>query len=120
MAAATTPAIGEDRVTGIKALLSIAIVCAVLLLLFAVRAATNDSEQYAVTLTVVAVVLVAVAGFALRALPARDTTARRAAIATGVLMVLLAVPAVQIWVGIAMGIAGVGLLFVVFSPEVER
>lgn len=117
MAGATTPAISEDRVTGIKLLLSVAIACAVVLLLFAVRAATNDSEQYAVTLTVVAVVLLAVAGFARRALPTRDVAARRAAIATGVLMILLAVPAVQIWVGIVMGIAGVGLLFVIFSKE---
>lgn len=120
MTAATPPAITEDRVTGLKALLSIAIICAVLVLLFAFRAATNDSEQYAVTLTVVGVVLVVVAGLALRALPARDTRARRLAIATGVLMIVLAVPAVQIWVGIAMGIAGVGLLFVVFSAEVKR
>jgi hypothetical protein len=114
------PAITEDRVTGIKALLSTAIVLAILVLLFAVRAATDGSEQYAVTLTVVGVVLLAVAGFSLRALPARDVRARRGAIATGVLLVVLAVPAVQIWVGIAMGIAGVGLLFVVFSSEVER
>ncbi|RYJ05934.1 MAG: hypothetical protein EON52_08980 [Actinomycetales bacterium] len=116
----TTPAITEDRVTGIKALLSVAIACAVVVLLFAVRSATTDREQYAVTLTVVGLVLLAVAGLALRALPARDVRARRLAIATGVLMILLAVPAVQIWVGIAMGIAGVGLLFVVFSKEVER
>lgn len=115
-----TAAITEDRVTGIKALLSVAIACAVVVLLFAVRAATNDSEPYAVTLTVVGIVLIGVAVFALRALPARDTRARRAAILTAVLMILLAVPAVQIWVGVAMGIAGVGLLFVLFGPEVQR
>lgn len=120
MPPATPAAITEDRVTGIKGLLGVAIACAVLVLLFAVRAATNDSEQYAVTLTVVGVVLLVVAVLALRALPARDTRARRLAIATGVLMLVLAVPAVQIWVGIAMGIAGVGLLFVIFSKEVER
>ena len=56
----------------------------------------------------------------LAALPARDARARRLAIATGVLMILLAVPAVQIWVGIAQGIAGLGLLFVLFGPEVQR
>lgn len=120
MPPATPPAITEDRVTGIKALLSVGTACAVLVLLFAVRAATNDSGQYAVTLTVVGVVVLAVAGLALRALPARDARARRLAIAAGVLMLALAVPAVQIWVGIAMAIAGVGLLFVIFSTEAAR
>jgi hypothetical protein len=112
-------AITEDRVTGIRLLLWLALACGVALLLFAVRAATHDSGQYAVTLTVVAVILLAVAGFALRALPERDTRARRGAIAAGVLMIVLAVPAVQVWVGIAMAIGGVGLLFVVLSREAE-
>ena len=118
--AAEPPAITEDRVTGIKLLLRLAIGLAVVLLLFAFRAATEGSEQYAVTLTVVGVLVLAAAWFSLRALPARDVRARRGAIVTGVLMVLLALPAVQIWVGIVMAIAGVGLLFVIFSREVER
>ncbi|GAB6987627.1 hypothetical protein [Nocardioides pyridinolyticus] len=120
MPPATPPAISEDRATGIKRLLMAGVACAVLVLLFAVRAATHGSGQYAVTLTVVGVVMLAVAVLALRALPARDTRARRLAVAAGVLMLVLAVPAVQIWVGIGMAIAGVGLLFVVFSTEVER
>lgn len=114
------PAITEDRVRGIKGLLRVAVACAALMLLFAFRAATNDSEQYAVTLAVIGVAVLVVAVLALRALPARDARARRLAIITGGLMVVLALPAVQIWVGIAMAIGGLGLLFVIFSPEVER
>ena len=52
-------------------------------------------------------------------LPERDIRARRGAIATGVLMLLLALPAVQIWVGLIMAIGGVGMIFVVLSKEVE-
>ena len=73
-----------------------------------------------VTLSVVGVAVLVVAVLALRALPSRDARARRLAIVTGGLMVLLALPAVQIWVGIAMAIGGLGLLFVIFSPEVQR
>lgn len=115
-----TAAITEDRVTGIKGLLRVGVACAVLVLLFAFRAITNDSEQYAVTLTVVGIAVLVPAVLALRALPTRDARARRLAIITGGLMVALALPAVQIWVGIAMAICGLGLLFVIFSPEVQR
>ena len=114
-----TAAITEDRVTGIKRLLWVALACAVVLLV-AAGLISGRNGQYAVTLAVVAVLVAAAAGFTLRALPARDARARRGAITTGILMVLLAVPAVQIWVGIVMAIAGVGLLFVVFSKEVDR
>ncbi|GAB3197194.1 hypothetical protein GCM10027062_08370 [Nocardioides hungaricus] len=113
-------AITEDRVAGIRSLLWAAIACAALLLLVAAWAATNDSGRYAVTLTVAAVVLVAVAGYSLHALRARDARARRGAIATGVLMIVLGVPAVQVWIGVVMAIAGLGLLFVILNREAER
>lgn len=111
--------ISADRAKGIKRLLWVALGCGLVTAVFAVFAATGGNKKYAVTLAVIAAVLVACSGYTLRLLPERDLRARRGALATGVLMLLLALPAVQIWVGLIMAIGGVGLIFVVLSKEVE-
>jgi len=111
--------ISPARAKGIKRMLWATLACAVLLVLFAVLAAVTGNTPYAITLAVVGALLLASAGFTLRVLPERGLRARRGAIATGVLMLLLALPAVQIWVGLIMAIGGVGMLFIVFSKEIE-
>jgi hypothetical protein len=113
-----TDVIGADRAKGIRRLLYVAVACGVLLALFAVIAASSNT-RYAVTLGVSAAVLLASAGLTLRALPGRGAGALRGAIVTGALMLLLALPAVQIWVGLLMAVCGVGILFVALSKEVE-
>ncbi|MGB0101434.1 MAG: hypothetical protein WBP61_14245 [Nocardioides sp.] len=109
-----------DRVTGITRLLRVALVCVGLLVVFVVLAANRGSSAYAVTLAVVVVVLLASTGLALRALSVGADSARTWVIVTAVLLIVLAVPAVQVWVGLAMAITGVGLLFLLFSNDHER
>ena len=111
--------LSEARAKGIKRMLWATLACAVLIALFAILAAVTGNTPYAITLTVVGAFLFASAGFTLRVLPERGIRARRSAIVTGVLLLLLALPAVQIWVGLLMAIGGVGMLFIIFSKEVE-
>src|SRR4051812_37798980 len=109
--------ISDDRAKGIKRLLWVALACGTIVAVFAVLAAVGDNAPYAIILAVVAAVLFVSSGFTLRALPGRDLRARRGAIFTGVMMLLLGLPAVQIWIGLAMAIGGVGLIFVTISKE---
>jgi hypothetical protein len=111
--------ISADRAKGIQRLLWVALACAIVAAVFSVLAATGGNTPYSITLAVVAVVLIACSVYTLRALPERDLRARRGAIATGAMLLLLALPAVQIWTGLIMAIAGVGMLFVVFSRDAE-
>src|SRR6478735_4606060 len=111
--------ISEDRAKGIKRVLWVALACGLIAAVFAVLAAVGDNTPYAITLAVVAAVLLGSSGYTLRVLAERDQRARRGALFTGVMMMLLALPAVQIWIGLIMAIGGVGLIFVVLTKEVE-
>jgi membrane associated rhomboid family serine protease len=111
--------ISPERAKGIKRLLWVALACGIMAAVFSVLAAGGGNTPYAITLAVVAALLIASSGFTLRVLPERDVRARRGALTTGVLMLLLALPAVQIWIGLIMAVGGVGMIFVVLSKETE-
>jgi len=115
-------AITADRATAVRRLLWVALGCALVLAGFAVAAGVGGNRQYATTLGISAVVLAAAAAATLRSLRSlrgEGVRARRGAIVTGVLLLVLALPAVQVWIGLLMAIAGVGMLFVTLSREPE-
>lgn len=116
----SAPVLSEARARGLRRLLWVALGLGVLLAAASGIAAGAGNGRYAVTLAVAAALVLAAAGLTLRALPARGRGARTGSIVTAVLLVVLAVPAVRIWLGLIMAVAGIGMLFVTLSAEQEE
>jgi hypothetical protein len=111
------PVLSAARSRAIRRLLWVVVVLGVVLLAASALVLDAGRERYAVTVLVDGVVVLLAATVALRLLAAGARAARAVAIATGVLLLLLAVPVAQIWIGIVMAITAVGLLFVIFAAE---
>lgn len=107
----------EERTRGIRRLLWVAVALGVVLLGAAALVLDAGRDRYAVTVLVDGVLVLAAASLALRLLRVGARAARPVAIATGVLLLVLAVPVAQIWIGIIMAVTAVGLLFVILSAE---
>ena len=111
--------LSDDRVRSMGRLLLVALVLAVVLVLAAVALLAGGAGRYGSIVLVSAVVLGVLAGLSLRLTRRRVPAARRMTIATGVAMVVLSVPLVEIWIGLLTAIAGIGLLVVTVAPERE-
>jgi hypothetical protein len=109
--------LSEARTRGIRRLLWVTVALGVVLLAASALVLDAGRDRYAVTVLVDGLVVLAAATVTLRLLGSRARAARGVAILTGVLLLLLAIPVAQIWIGIVMAITAVGLLFVIFSAE---
>ncbi|WP_395659598.1 hypothetical protein [Nocardioides sp.] len=110
-------AISDERARGIGRLLAVTLAFAVVLAVIGAALALGEYRVYGLIVVGIAVVLGVLGGLTLRATRAREGTARRLSIATGVAMVVLSVPLMPIWIGLLTVVAGIGLLVVTVAPE---
>jgi hypothetical protein len=116
----TTDFFTPGRLKPLGRLLVVAIALGAVLALLSLPLILGDYERYGVIVAVVGVVLLGSGGLAVRAIRARDASARKLAIITGVLQIVLSLPLMPIWIGLLTVISGIGLLVVVFAPEREE
>lgn len=112
--------LSETRARGLRRLLLVVLALSCILMLLAVGTVAVGYLRSGLVVAVIGVALLASSGLTLRALPQRGRRARNGCILTGVLLVLCALPLVSVGVGLAMAVAGVGLLFVALGPDRER
>jgi len=109
-----------DRAKTLTRLLYVELAFAVIVLLMALPGLTGEEfKKYVITLTVIAVLLGAVGGAALRAIRQRSDSARKLCIATGIVLIVVSLPLVVVLVGLLTAVLGVGMLVVTFAPERE-
>jgi hypothetical protein len=109
--------ISADRARGIRVLVIVTLGFALVLLVLAILFLLHGSGAYGAIVLAIAVVLGALGLLTLRAVRDRAPQARRLAITTGVLLVVLSIPLMPILVGMLTVLAGIGLLVVVLAPE---
>jgi len=111
--------LSDDRVRSMGRLLVVDLALAVVLVLAAVALLAGGAGRYGWVVLGIAVVLGALGAVSLRLTRRRSPAARRLTVVTGVVMVVLSVPLVEIWIGLLTVIAGIGLLVVTVGPEKE-
>jgi len=111
--------LSDGRVRSMGRLLVVALVLAVVLLLVAVALLVGGAGRYGSVVLGIAVVFAVLGSVSLRMTRRRSPAARRLTIVTGVAMVVLSVPLVEILVGLLTVVAGIGLLVVTVAPEHE-
>jgi hypothetical protein len=109
--------LSEDRATGVRRLLLVELVLAIILVVLSVPLLLGDYHLYGGIVLGVAVVLGVLGSMALRAVQDRSPRARRLSILTGAALCALSLPLMPIWIGLITVVAGIGLLVVVLAPE---
>jgi hypothetical protein len=113
------PPLSTDRARSMGRLLVVDVVLAVVLLLVSLVLLGTGAGRYGGVVLGIAVVLEVLGMVSLRLTRRRSPAARRLAIVTGVAMLVLSVPLVEILVGLLTAVAGIGLLVVTVAPERE-
>jgi hypothetical protein len=109
--------LSADRARSMGRLLVVDVVLAVVLLIVSLVLLATGAGRYGGIVLGIAVVLEVLGMVSLRLTRRRSPAARRLAIITGVAMLVLSVPLVEILVGLLTAVAGIGLLVVTVAPE---
>jgi hypothetical protein len=112
---------GGDRIRRIRIALGVAVALGVMSGVFAVLVALQSDEEgagvFAIMLGVVATATIAWPLVTWRLLEMPDRTAKRAVIATGVLLVLFALPTSGFWLGLFFAVLGLVTLFLALISD---